>query len=178
MRRSDGRSFEPGTWTGPETTLGFPLEGAGMSEHRAKIHWNRQGKEFAIKEYSREHSWTFEGGIEVRASSAPTYLGDPALVNPEEAFVAALSSCHMLTFLALAARDGLVVDDYEDHALGYMERNAQKRIAITRVTLSPKISWGSEPPSQEKLDELHEKAHKHCFIANSVTTEITVEAPA
>ena len=146
-----------------------------MSEHRATVHWNRQGREFTLKEYSREHLWTFEGGSEVRASSAPNYLGDPALVDPEEAFVASLSSCHMLTFLALAARDGFIVDDYRDSAVGYMERNAEKRIAITRVALKPEISWGSEPPSAEKLDELHANAHKHCFIANSVTTEITVE---
>jgi organic hydroperoxide reductase OsmC/OhrA len=146
-----------------------------MSEHRAKVHWNRQGREFTHKEYSREHLWKFVGGSEVRASAAPNYLGDPALVDPEEAFVAALSSCHMLTFLALAARDGFIVDDYEDEAVGYMERNAEKRIAITRVTLRPTIQWGSEPPSQDKLDELHANAHKHCFIANSVTTEITVE---
>jgi organic hydroperoxide reductase OsmC/OhrA len=148
-----------------------------MSEHRAKVHWNRQDKSFTPKEYSREHLWTFEGGSEVRASSAPKYLGDPALVNPEDAFVAALSSCHMLTFLALAARDGFVVDDYEDEAVGVMERNEQKRIAITRVVLSPKIIWGGDAPNPEKLDELHASAHKHCFIANSVTTEVTVEAP-
>lgn len=146
-----------------------------MTEHRANVHWNRGGKEFAPKEYSREHAWTFEGGSEVRASAAPKYMGDPALVDPEEAFVAALSSCHMLTFLALAARDGFVVDDYEDQAIGYLERNADKRIAMTRVTLNPKITWGSGPPSQAKLDELHQNAHKHCFIANSVTTKITVE---
>lgn len=145
-----------------------------MSEHRAKVHWNRQGKEFAAKEYSREHLWTFEGGSEVRASSAPQYLGDPKLVDPEESFVAALSSCHMLTFLALAARDGFVVDDYEDSAVGYMERNAEKRIAITRVVLTPKITWGGDAPTEEQLDKLHANAHKHCFIANSVTTEITV----
>ena len=149
-----------------------------MSEHRASVHWNRQDKEFTHKEYSREHLWKFEGGSEILASAAPKYLGDPALVDPEEAFVASLSSCHMLTFLALAAREGFVVDDYRDEAVGYMERNAEKRIAITRVTLDPKITWGSEPPSQEKLNELHEAAHKHCFIANSVTTQITVAAPA
>jgi len=149
-----------------------------MSEHRATVHWNRQDKSFTPKEYSREHLWTFEGGSEVRASAAPKYLGDPALIDPEEAFVAALSSCHMLTFLALAARDGFVVDDYEDGAVGLMERNAEKRIAITRVVLNPKITWGGEAPKQEKLDELHENAHKHCFIANSVTTKIEVEPPA
>jgi organic hydroperoxide reductase OsmC/OhrA len=149
-----------------------------MSEHRATIHWNRQGKKFTHKEYSREHLWKFQGGSELRASSAPEYLGDPQLVNPEDSFVAALSSCHMLTFLALAARDGLVVDDYEDQAVGYMKRNAEKQIAITRVVLTPKITWGSDAPSQEQLDKLHASAHKHCFIANSVKTEITVETRA
>lgn len=110
----------------------------------------------------------------MRASSAPQYLGDAALVDPEEAFVASLSSCHMLTFLALAARDGFVVDDYRDDAVGLMERNEKKRMAITKVTLRPAITWGSEPPNAEQLAKLHESAHKHCFIANSVTTEITV----
>ena len=148
-----------------------------MSEHEATIHWNRQGTEFTYKEYTRDHVWKFEDS-EVRASAAPQYHGNESLVDPEQAFVASLSSCHMLTFLSLAARDGFVVDDYEDHAVGYMERNAEKRIAITRVVLRPNITWGSEPPDQAKLDELHEKAHKHCFIANSVTTIIEVEQVA
>lgn len=121
--------------------------------------------------------WRFEGGSEVAASAAPQYLGNEALVDPERAFVAALSSCHLLTFLALAAREGFVVDDYRDEAVGTMERNAEKRVAITRVVLQPSISWGSEPPNQEQLDKLHANAHKHCFIANSVTTEVVVEAP-
>lgn len=146
-----------------------------MSEHRVTIHWNRQGTDFTYKEYTRDHVWKFEGGSEIRASAAPQYLGNEALVDPERAFVAALSSCHMLTFLALAARDGLVIDDYEDQAVGLMERNADKRVAITRVVLRPKVIWGGEPPSAEKLDELHANAHKHCFIANSVKTEVTVE---
>lgn len=148
-----------------------------MSEHRARVHWNRQDRNFTLKEYSREHLWTFEGGSELRASAAPKYLGDPALVDPEEAFVASLSSCHMLTFLALAARDGFVVDDYDDQAVGFMARNAEKRVAITRVVLRPKITWGGEPPDQDKLGQLHENAHKHCFVANSVTTKIEVEQP-
>lgn len=150
----------------------------GMSEHRVTIQWNRQGTEFTYKEYTRDHVWKFEGGSEVRASAAPQYLGNEALVDPERAFVAALSSCHMLTFLALAARDGLIVDDYEDGAVGLMERNADKRVAITRVVLRPKVTWGGEPPSAQKLDELHANAHKHCFIANSVTTTVSVEPPA
>lgn len=148
-----------------------------MSEHKATIHWNRQGTEFTHKEYTRDHVWKFEGGSEIGASSAPQYLGNPALVDPERAFVAALSSCHMLTFLAIAARDGFVVDEYRDEAVGVMERNAEKRIAITRVVLHPDIAWGSEPPNQDQLDALHAKAHKHCFIANSVTTEVEVAPP-
>ena len=149
-----------------------------MSEYRATIVWNRQGTEFTYKEYTREHVWKFDGGSEVRATAAPQFLGDDALVDPEQAFVASLSSCHMLTFLALAARDGLVVDDYEDPAVGFMERNDNKRTAITRVVLRPKITWGSEPPNQEQLDKLHHQAHDHCFIANSVTTKIEVAPPA
>ena len=148
-----------------------------MSEHRATVHWNRQGTEFTQNEYTREHVWGFEGGSEVRASAAPQYLGNEALVDPEQAFVASLSSCHMLTFLALSARAGFVVDDYRDEAVGKMERNSEKRIAITRVTLRPMITWGSEPPDREQLDSLHANAHKHCFIANSVTTEVVVESP-
>jgi len=148
-----------------------------MSEHKATIHWNREGTEFKQKEYTRDHVWKFEGGSEVRASAAPQYLGNDTLVDPEQAFVAALSSCHMLTFLSLASRDGFVVDDYEDQAVGLMERNADKRMAITRVVLRPKITWGGEVPGPEQLDTLHENAHKYCFIANSVTTAISVEPP-
>lgn len=149
-----------------------------MLEHRATIVWNRQGTEFTYKEYTRDHVWKFEGGSEVRASAAPKYLGNDALVDPEQAFVASLSSCHMLTFLALAARDGFVIDNYEDPAVGFMERNDQKKIAITRVVLHPKITWEGEPPNQEKLDELHHQAHEHCFIASSVITKIEVAPPA
>jgi len=149
-----------------------------MSEHRATVHWNRQGTEFTHREYTRDHVWKFDGGTEVRASAAPQYLGNASLVDPERAFVASLSSCHMLTFLALAARGGFVVDDYRDEAVGFMERNVDKRIAITRVVLRPQISWGGEPPTSEQLDELHSNAHKHCFIANSVTTKVEVAPPA
>ena len=148
-----------------------------MSEHRVTVRWMRDGAEFTPKAYSRDHVWEFEGGAEVRASAAPQYLGNPALVDPERAFVASVSSCHMLTFLALAARDGFVVDQYQDDAVGLLERNADKRMAITRVVLKPRITWGDEPPDQEKLDSLHQNAHKHCFIANSVTTAIEVASP-
>ncbi len=146
-----------------------------MSEHRVTVSWMRNGTEFTPQEYGRDHVWRFEGGSEVAASAAPQYRGNPALVDPERAFVAALSSCHMLTFLALAARDGHVVDSYEVDAVGFLERNGERRMAITRVVLRPAISWGGEPPSKETLDSLHEKAHKHCFVANSVTTIVEIE---
>lgn len=149
-----------------------------MSEHRATVHWHRQGTEFTHKEYTRDHLWKFEAGNEVRASSAPQYFGNVEHVDPERAFVAALSSCHMLTFLAVAARDGFIVNEYVVEAVGFMERNGEKRIAITRVVMQPSIFWGSEPPDEEQLDALHAKAHKHCFIANSVTTEIEIASPA
>ena len=157
--------------------LGYRVEGAPMSEHRATVHWHRQGTEFTHKEYTRDHVWKFEKGNEVKASAAPQYFGNEEHVDPERAFVAALSSCHMLTFLAVAARDGFIVNEYLAEAVGIMERNGAKRIAITRVVLLPEIFWGSAPPSQEQLDALHAKAHKHCFIANSVTTEVVVESP-
>ena len=149
-----------------------------MSEHRVTVHWERQGTPFTQKEYTRDHLWNFEGGSVVRASAAPQFLGNEALVDPERAFVASLSSCHMLTFLALAARDGFVVDDYRDQAVGLMERNAEKRIAITHVVLRPEITWGGAPPTPEQLQKLHDNAHKHCFIANSVTTKVEVAPPA
>ena len=149
-----------------------------MTEHRATIVWDRQSTPFTYKEYTRDHLWKFEGGSEVAASAAPKYLGNEALVDPEQAFVAALSSCHMLTFLALASRDGFVVEHYEDDAVGYMERNDDKKIAITRVDLHPKITWQGDPPDPTHLDKLHHAAHEHCFIANSVTTDIRVTPPS
>lgn len=146
-----------------------------MSEHKATVTWSRGDREFGYETYSRAHTWRFEGGIEVAASSAPAYLGDPALVDPEEAFVAAVSSCHMLTFLAIAARKRLVVDRYEDEAVGVLAKNAQGKLAITRVTLRPRVVFGGEPPSADALARIHHLAHEQCFIANSVTTAITVE---
>jgi organic hydroperoxide reductase OsmC/OhrA len=146
-----------------------------MSEHKATISWTRGAKEFTYETYTRDHTWTFDGGVRVSATAAPTYLGNPDHVDPEEAFVAAVSSCHMLTFLALAARKRLVVERYDDAAVGFMEKNENGKLAITRVTLRPKISFGGAgaPPAGE-LERLHHLAHENCFIANSVRTEITV----
>ncbi len=148
-----------------------------MSEHHAKIAWRLDTDSFDYKTYNREHRWEFQGGETVRASAAPAFLGKPEFVDPEEALVAALSACHMLTFLAIASMKKFVIERYDDGAVGYMEKNEAGKSAITRVVLSPDIVFsGNNLPSQEDLDWMHEKAHKECFIANSVTTEVTVEA--
>ena len=150
-------------------------------EYRATIMWRRDTSEdFAKGRYSRGHEWRFDGGVAVAASSSPSVVPLPFsredAVDPEEAFIASLSSCHMLTFLDLARRAGFVIDSYEDEALGHMERIAPQRMAITKVTLRPKIAFQGAAPDQAKLDELHHQAHELCFIANSVKTEIKVEA--
>ena len=149
-----------------------------MSEHKVTIKWERHGADFGYKKYSRDHVWRFENGVETPASAAPTYLGNPQRVDPESAFVAALSSCHMLTFLALASNKGFVVDRYEDNAVGRVEKNAKGKLAVTRVELRPRILFsGDKQPTQADLDWLHDKAHRECFIANSVTTEVRVAPP-
>ncbi len=147
-----------------------------MSEHKATIRWSRAGKDFTYKSYSRDHVWSLNGN-DVPASATTAYLGNPNRVDTEAALVAALSSCHMLTFLALAANKGFVVDSYEDAAVGHLEKNAQGKLAVTRVELHPKIAFGgTKQPAAADLEALHEKAHKECFIANSVTTDVRVVA--
>ncbi len=146
-----------------------------MSEHQATIDWNRDGRDFTYELYGRDHTWTFAGGAVVNASAAPGFHGRPDLIDPEEAFVASLSSCHMLTFLALAAKGKFVVDRYTDHAVGHMEKNDEGRLAVTRVILAPVIAFADRAPTAEELVELHDKAHHLCFIANSVKTKVTVE---
>jgi organic hydroperoxide reductase OsmC/OhrA len=148
-----------------------------MSEHKANVIWARNGVDFGYKNYPRDHVWRFPNGVEVPGSAAPAYLGNPQRVDPEAAFVAALSSCHMLTFLALASNKGFVVDSYEDAAVGHLEKNANGKMAITRVELHPKIVYsGAKQPAAADLEWLHDKAHKECFIANSVTTDVKVVA--
>jgi len=147
-----------------------------MSEHSATVAWRRETEDFAIETYQREHTWSFPGGSEVSASAAPDYQGDPACVDPEEAFVASLASCHMLTFLAIAAGRRFVVDRYSDAAVGTLAKNEDGRLAITRVVLRPSIAFGGEKtPSADELERMHERAHRACFIANSVRTEVVVE---
>ena len=148
-----------------------------MSHHVAVIDWKRETESFRYEDYNRAHVWRFESGINVNASSAPAFLGTPDRVDPEEAFVASVSACHMLTFLAICARRGLVVDSYVDEAVGYLEKNAAGKLVITRVDLTPRITFGGEPPSPDLLDTLHEYSHRDCFIANSVLCEIVVRTP-
>ena len=146
-----------------------------MSEHTTTLSWKRSTQTFEYGSYIRDHDLTFGTGTTTRLSAAREYKGNAALPNPEELLVAALSSCHMLTFLAVAARDGLVVDAYEDEAVGVLEKNASGRTAVTRVTLRPRVSFGGAAVDRPRLDGLHEAAHRGCFIAASVQTEVTVE---
>jgi organic hydroperoxide reductase OsmC/OhrA len=146
-----------------------------MSEYRAKITWQRTSQDYTYQTYNRAHDWQFTAAT-VPASAAKEYRGDPNRVNPEEALVAALSSCHMLTFLAIAAKRKLSLDTYVDDAVGFMEKNDAGRLAITRVTLRPKIAWtAGVTVSDADLEAMHHDAHEGCFIANSVTIKITVE---
>ena len=150
-----------------------------MSTYLAELLWERGEQEFAGNRYSRRHRLRFDGGAEVAGSSSPSVVpppaSDPAAVDPEEAFVASLASCHMLWFLAIAAKRGFTVDRYEDTATGELARNAEGRLAMTRVTLRPKVTFsGAKLPTEEDSRSLHHKAHEECYIANSVKTEVVV----
>ena len=145
-----------------------------MSSHLVTLQWNRHGGSFAYKEYSRDHDLDFGHGITVRASAAAEYHGTAELPDPEQAFVASLSSCHMLTFLALASLESLTLESYTDEAIGYLEKGAEGKPVLSRVELHPKTTWAPGiTVDEEKLRELHHKAHQECFLANSVKTEIT-----
>jgi len=146
-----------------------------MSEHAAKVVWKRGDHEFTYQKYSRDHEWRFDGGQTVRASASPQYMGSEDCVDPEEAFVASLSACHMLTFLALCTKEKLVVDSYEDNAVGYLENSNDGKMWMARVVLRPNIMFLGGDPSVETLDKLHHHSHEMCFIANSVKTAIDVE---
>ena len=152
-----------------------------MSTYTATVRWSRSGDgDFTKGQYSRAHQWAFDGGAVVPASASPHVVpapwSDAAGVDPEEAFVASLSSCHMLFFVDFARRAGLVVDAYVDEAEGVLEKGADGRMAMTRVTLRPRVEWDGETPDAAKLADLHHRAHEACFIANSVKTEVTVES--
>ena len=151
-----------------------------MSTYTATIRWIRTGDgDFTKGQYSRAHQWAFDGGALVPASASPHIVPAPwsneAGVDPEEAFVASLASCHMLFFVDFARRAGFVLDDYIDEAEGVLEQRADGKMAMTRVTLHPRLTWRGDSPDAAALADLHHKAHDACFIANSVTTEVTVQ---
>jgi organic hydroperoxide reductase OsmC/OhrA len=153
-----------------------------MAEHKAMIRWaaSEDGEAFLKGRFSRAHTWTFDGGLTVPASAAPSVIpapfSDPAGVDPEEAYVAAIASCHMMSFLYVAMRAGFVVERYEDDAVGAMRKNERGVIWVGAVTLRPRIDFGAGTrPTPAEVEQLHHRAHEQCFIANSVKTEITVE---
>jgi len=151
-----------------------------MSEHKATIRWSRNGPDFLKGKYSREHTWTFDGGVTVSASASPSVVPAPwsnaAHVDPEEAFVASISSCHMLTFVWLASREGFQLDSYVDEAVGVMTKNERDVPWVSAVTLHPRVAWSGEKiPTAADLERLHHLAHEQCFIANSVKTVVTVQ---
>jgi organic hydroperoxide reductase OsmC/OhrA len=147
-----------------------------MSEHTAALRWSRHGRDFSDETFSRDHELTFENGQKTLASSAPAFLGNPEALNPETLLVGSLSSCHMLTFLAICAKRGYVVDHYDDAASGLLDKNAEGRMAITRITLRPKVVFsGDKQPNAEELAKLHERAHANCFIGSSIRAEVAVE---
>ena len=154
--------------------------GAELAEYTATVKWRRGNQDFLDDNYSRGHIWEFDGGVSVPASASPHIVPLPKSisenVDPEEAFVASLSSCHMLFFLSIAAKSGYIVDNYEDCSLGHLAKNAQGKFAMTQVILRPDVSFsGEKRPTAEQLKKLHDQAHEQCFIASSVTTEVSTE---
>jgi organic hydroperoxide reductase OsmC/OhrA len=150
-----------------------------MSEHKAMIYWERTSPDFLTGNYSREHTWRFDGGMSVPASPSPSVVpppySNPANIDPEEAFVAAVSSCHMLVYLMLAYQNGFQVDSYDDEASGVMTKNERGLLWISTVNLKPRIKYSGEKlPSAEDEKRLHHLAHEQCFIANSIRTQVTV----
>ncbi|MGB0942778.1 MAG: OsmC family protein [Marinomonas sp.] len=152
-----------------------------MSEYYACVQWHKgEDENFIDNQYSRAHQWHFDGGLSVPASSSPHIVPLPfsveANVDPEEAFVASLSSCHMLFFLSIAAKKRYLVNEYKDDAIGLMEEDEEGKIAMTKVTLRPYVAFlGERQPSLEQLEKMHHQAHDLCFIANSVKTQIETQ---
>jgi organic hydroperoxide reductase OsmC/OhrA len=152
---------------------------SGAHEYTATVRWKRNGEVFSDRRYSRAHVWAFDGGIEVKASASPLVVrapfSDAQAVDPEEAFVASVSSCHMLFFLDYAAQGKFVVDAYEDVATGTMGKTADGRDYVATIVLAPRVRFSGTPqPEPAAIAALHERAHHDCFIANSVTTEIEI----
>ena len=153
-----------------------------MSEHVCTLHWRNSGPDILKRLYSREHTWSFDGGLTIPASPSPHIVPAPwsnaGSVDPEEAFVAAVASCHMLWFLHVAIDAGFAAETYHDTAAGEMVANEHGALWISRITLRPAVTWGGErQPSETEVRHLHHLAHQLCFIANSIKTEVVIEAP-
>lgn len=144
-----------------------------MGEHRVALAWAGGDKPFTYETYAREHTLRFKNGQTLTASAAPPYRGDGLHADPEDMLVAALSSCHMLSFLAICAKKRIAVRDYRDDAVGFLEQEGG-RLWLTRVILRPQVDCDADAA---KIAEIHHLAHKECFIANSVKTQVTVEIP-
>lgn len=147
-----------------------------MPDYHVSLNWRNERTDFSYDTYSRSHNLRTGSGIDIPAASAPEFLGATDRVNPEEGLIAALSSCHMLTFLAIAARRKHHILSYTDEAVGTLEKNTEGRLAITRILLRPKVQFAGTAPDAEALSKMHEAAHKNCFIAASIRAEVTVEA--
>lgn len=146
-----------------------------MSEHSVTIAWHLAPKAaFDYEHFDRSHEWTFAGGEVVQASSSPEYHGAHTKVNPDDAVVAAVSSCHMLTFLSIAAKQRLRVLSYVDRPLGIVEKNAEQRMAITRITLRPRVVF-EQDVDDDAMRKLHDSAHRNCFVSNSLRSEVRIE---
>lgn len=152
-----------------------------MSQYFSNVSWRRKHDEkFIDQKYSRGHEWRFDGGLKIPASSSPHVVPLPysveSNIDPEEAFLASLSSCHMLFFLSIAAKKKFVVDQYVDNAIGVMEKDQGGNMSMTKVTLRPKVAFaGDRKPSSDQIEKIHTLAHEQCFIANSVKTRVVIE---
>jgi organic hydroperoxide reductase OsmC/OhrA len=145
-----------------------------MSEHKVELKWTRE-TEFEFAKYNRSHLLTFSGSQVLQNSAAPEFMGDNDMSNPEELFASALASCHMLTFLAVAAKSGYMIESYSDKAVAILDKNEEGRTAITQIDLFPQIEFlGTKIPSAEELKVLHDRAHRNCFIASSIKTKVNI----
>lgn len=147
-----------------------------MSEHSVTIEWQRQSESFQFEDYNRDHVWSTASGQRLEVSAAPAYFGNPDCINPEQALAGSLSSCHMLTFLAVASKQGLIIDRYRDRAIAHLGRNEQGRMAVIRIELHPEVGFA---PGQaidiSGYRDLHERAHKACFVANALRSAVQIE---
>lgn len=147
-----------------------------MSEHKITLTWNKQTDSFAYKDYNRDHQWDFGEGLIINASSAPEFLGNPQCADPERAFAASLSSCHMLFFIAICSKKRLVVQEYVDHASAYLEKNEQGELIISRVILRPRVTFAEGVYiERQAIEKIHHQSHERCFLAKSVLSQVIVE---